>query len=142
MTLEDIKAAIQETPELAGELAVWATNETEKGKELLTNYSSNAVKKAVDDRTREIYDAFDNDLKELGIELPDAPKPAGSYIPVVVSRGMAYVSGQLPMVKGELKYTGKVGKDVTLEDAADGAKLCMIKQMKKKRQISDEAGKM
>lgn len=68
MTLEDIKAAIVETPGLADELAVWATNETEKGKELLTNYSSNAVKKAVDDRTREIYDAFDNDLKELGIE--------------------------------------------------------------------------
>ena len=68
MTLEDIKAAIQETPELAGELAVWATNETEKGKELLTNYSQQEKKKAVDDRTREIYDAFDNDLKELGIE--------------------------------------------------------------------------
>ena len=65
-------------------------------------------------------------LKELNIELPEAPKPAGSYVPAVICDRMVFVAGQLPSVSGELKYTGKVGKDVTVEDAYEAAKLCAI----------------
>ncbi|MFN8670708.1 MAG: RidA family protein [Candidatus Sericytochromatia bacterium] len=65
-------------------------------------------------------------LKDLGIELPSAPTPAGSYVPAVTAGNMVFVSGQLPMVNGELKYTGKVGKDLSLEEASQGAKICAI----------------
>lgn len=65
-------------------------------------------------------------LKELNIEIPEMPKPAGSYVPAVICDKMVFVSGQLPTVKGELKYTGKVGKDLSLEEAAEGAKLCAL----------------
>lgn len=65
-------------------------------------------------------------LKELNIEIPEMPKPAGSYVPAVIVDKMVFISGQLPTVKGELKYTGKVGKDLSLEEAAEGAKLCAL----------------
>jgi enamine deaminase RidA (YjgF/YER057c/UK114 family) len=69
---------------------------------------------------------IENKLKELKIELPEAPKPAGSYVPAVVCGRMVFVAGQLPSLNGELKYTGKVGKDLTAEDAYEAAKLCAI----------------
>ena len=69
---------------------------------------------------------FEDKLKELNIEIPEMPKPAGSYVPAVICDKMVFVSGQLPTIKGELKYTGKVGKDLSLEEASEGAKLCAL----------------
>lgn len=65
-------------------------------------------------------------LKELNIELPQMPAPAGSYVPAVIVDKMVFVSGQLPTIKGELKYSGKVGKDITPEEAYEAAKLCAL----------------
>lgn len=65
-------------------------------------------------------------LKELNIEIPQMPAPAGSYVPAVICDKMVFIAGQLPSVNGELKYTGKVGKDVTIEEAYEGAKLCAL----------------
>jgi hypothetical protein len=62
MKTEEIKALISEHG-LESDIAMWASG-TEKGKELMNNYS----KAATDNRTREIYESFDNDLKDLGIE--------------------------------------------------------------------------
>lgn len=70
--------------------------------------------------------SIENRLKELGIELPEAPKPAGSYVPAVTCERMVFVAGQLPSIKGELKYTGKVGTEVSPEEANEAAKLCAI----------------
>lgn len=70
--------------------------------------------------------SIENRLKELGIELPTAPTPAGSYVPAVTAGNMVFVSGQLPTVAGELKYKGKVGTDISLEDANHAAKVCII----------------
>lgn len=69
---------------------------------------------------------IENKLIKMGITLPEAPKPAGSYVPAVVCDRMVFVAGQLPSVNGELKYTGKVGKDLTPEEAYEGAKLCIL----------------
>lgn len=69
---------------------------------------------------------IEDKLKEMNIEIPEMPKPAGSYVPAVICDKMVFVSGQLPTIKGELKYTGKVGQDLTLEEAAEGAKLCAL----------------
>lgn len=62
-------------------------------------------------------------LSELGIVLPDAAAPVASYVPVVVSGGFAYVSGQLPFLDGVL-VKGKLGDDVELADGMDAARAC------------------
>ncbi|NIP62731.1 MAG: RidA family protein [Nitrosopumilaceae archaeon] len=64
-------------------------------------------------------------LADLGITIPEAPAPAGSYIPVVISRNLAFVSGQVPIKDGKIAFTGKVS-EANLEDAKKSAKLCLI----------------
>lgn len=65
-------------------------------------------------------------IKELGFELPEAAKPSFIYVPVVVHNGVAYISGQLPKVNGEVKVIGKVGGDVSIEDAKESARICIL----------------
>ena len=62
-------------------------------------------------------------LSELGIVLPEAAAPVASYVPVVVQNGIAYVSGQLPFVDGEL-VIGRLGDDVSLEQGQQAARAC------------------
>src|SRR5690606_33372355 len=62
----------------------------------------------------------------LGYELPQPAKPSFKYVPVVLHNGLAYVSGQLPKVQGEIKVTGKVGEDVTIEQAQEAARICIL----------------
>lgn len=56
-------------------------------------------------------------LKELNIEIPEAAKPLAAYIPAIKIDNFVYTSGQLPFVNGELKFKGKVGLDVSEDDA-------------------------
>jgi enamine deaminase RidA (YjgF/YER057c/UK114 family) len=65
-------------------------------------------------------------LIELGITLPAGAKPVGSYVPIVRTGNLVYTSGQIPMVNGALKYTGKVGSDLTLEQGAAAARVCAL----------------
>ena len=65
-------------------------------------------------------------LKQLNITLPIPPKPAGSYIPVVTSGNLAFVSGQIPMQDGKVLFTGKVPSEKSIEEAQAAAKLCGI----------------
>jgi enamine deaminase RidA (YjgF/YER057c/UK114 family) len=64
---------------------------------------------------------FEQKILELGLQLPEAPKPLAAYIPSLVVNDMVYTAGQLPMVNGELKYKGKVGYNVNEEDAKKAA---------------------
>ncbi|WP_112320772.1 RidA family protein [Oceanibium sediminis] len=66
---------------------------------------------------------IDARLTELGITLPDAPMPAANYVPYVVSGDMVFISGQLPIRGGEM-LTGKVGSEVSADDAQEAARLC------------------
>ncbi|ABZ85272.1 endoribonuclease l-psp [Heliomicrobium modesticaldum Ice1] len=65
-------------------------------------------------------------LQELGLTLPEAPKPVAAYVPSVKAGDFVYTSGQIPFVNGELKYKGKVGKDLTPEKAYEAAKVCCL----------------
>ena len=65
-------------------------------------------------------------LQEMGLTLPEAASPSFQYVPVVVHGGIAYVSGQLPKVDGEVKVTGKVGGTVTIEEAQESARICIL----------------
>ncbi len=70
--------------------------------------------------------SIENKLKELNIQIPDANAPVANYVGFNKSGNQVYISGQLPIVNGELKYSGKVGSEVSKEDAYDGAKICAI----------------
>jgi enamine deaminase RidA (YjgF/YER057c/UK114 family) len=67
--------------------------------------------------------AHDN-LAELGLKLPAVVAPLAAYVPAVQSGDYVYVSGQLPMVEGQLMAVGKVGADVAPERAAELARQC------------------
>ena len=72
-------------------------------------------------------------IKSIGIKLPNPPSPAGSYIPVVKSGNLLYVSGQIPMEDGKVVFTGKVS-DANIETAQKSARICainIIAQLKK-----------
>lgn len=65
-------------------------------------------------------------LIELGYPLPAVAKPVAAYVPSVVTGNLCFTSGQLPFVDGALPMTGKVGKDVSADDAKDLARLCAL----------------
>lgn len=69
---------------------------------------------------------LEDKLKALGYTLPEPARPAFEYVPVVVHQGVAYVSGQLPKVQGETKLAGKVGAEVTVEQAEEAARICIL----------------
>jgi enamine deaminase RidA (YjgF/YER057c/UK114 family) len=63
-------------------------------------------------------------LAELGLTVPEVAAPVAAYVPAVRSGNHVYTSGQLPMVDGQLMATGKVGGEVTEEQAAACARQC------------------
>ena len=65
-------------------------------------------------------------LRELGHELPEVPRPAGSYVPATRAGALIFTAGQLPFREGTLAYTGKVEEDVGVEDAQKAARLCAL----------------
>ncbi|WP_025617383.1 RidA family protein [Salinispora cortesiana] len=65
-------------------------------------------------------------LVELGHELPEVVPPVASYLPAVQSGQHVYVSGQLPMAEGKLLATGKVGADVSADQARELAQRCAL----------------
>ena len=69
---------------------------------------------------------IDEKLASLNIILPTPPKPVGSYVPVVVTGKLAFVSGQIPIKDGKVAFLGKVPKNLTIEEAQKAAKLCII----------------
>ena len=71
-------------------------------------------------------DRIDQRLNELGIELPEPPSPVGDYIAVHHAGHLIFVSGQIPLEAGKLKFTGKVGSDLTVEEGQAAARLCAV----------------
>lgn len=65
-------------------------------------------------------------LAGLGLTLPDVVPPLAAYRPAVRSGQYVHTSGQLPMVEGKLPVTGKVGAEVTAEEAKDLARICAL----------------
>ena len=68
-------------------------------------------------------------LSELGIELPPPPRPVASYVPVVVSGGLACVAAQVPLVDGAMTYPGHLGADVTVEQGREAARRCALQAL-------------
>ncbi|MDF9800125.1 enamine deaminase RidA (YjgF/YER057c/UK114 family) [Catalinimonas alkaloidigena] len=68
---------------------------------------------------------IESKLIELGIELPEAPKPVANYIPAKRTGNLIYIAGQIPIKNGVIQK-GKLGKDITLEESKNATKLCAI----------------
>ncbi|WP_417789964.1 RidA family protein [Terasakiella pusilla] len=72
-------------------------------------------------------------LAELGIELPEATRAVGNYVPTLITGNYLYLSGQITILNGELKYIGRLGENLSVEDGMAAARLCglnMIAQVK------------
>ena len=65
-------------------------------------------------------------LAEKGLTLPVAAKPVAAYVPAVKTGKIVFTAGQLPLVNGEMAKTGKVGADVTVEEAKQLAEICAL----------------
>jgi enamine deaminase RidA (YjgF/YER057c/UK114 family) len=70
--------------------------------------------------------AWSQRLVELGIELPEVAAPLAAYVPAVRSGSFVYTSGQLPFVSGSLAATGKVGAELSPEEAKRQARTCAL----------------
>jgi enamine deaminase RidA (YjgF/YER057c/UK114 family) len=71
----------------------------------------------------------DRRLRDLGIALPAPPQPVASYVPVVVSGGLAFVAGQVAIEAGSPMWTGKVGLDLDVEAGAEAARRCALQAL-------------
>ncbi len=71
-------------------------------------------------------DRIDQRLNELGVTLPPPGSPAGNYIPFVKSGHLVFISGQLPRLDGKITRTGKLGRDVSVDDGKAAARVCAI----------------
>jgi len=65
-------------------------------------------------------------MQELGLELPQVPRPVASYVPAVRTGNLVFTAGQVSFEDGEIHVTGKVGDAVSLEEAQHAARLCAL----------------
>jgi len=70
--------------------------------------------------------SIESRLAELGLTLPEVATPAGAYVPALRSGRYVYTAGQVPLVDGKLPLTGKVGAEVTPEEAKGLARTCAL----------------
>ena len=69
---------------------------------------------------------FDENIKNLGLNIPELPKALANYVPFKIVGKTMYISGQAPVRNGEMIYKGKVGSDITIEEGIEAAKMCVI----------------
>lgn len=81
-------------------------------------------------------------LKELNITIPEASKPVAAYVPAVRTGNLIFVSGQLPVVHGQLKYKGILGRDMDVSAGYDGARICAINCLAAIRTVEPDLNKI
>lgn len=65
-------------------------------------------------------------LQELALELPQAAAPVANYVPVVISGNQAYLAGQVTVWNGEFRYLGQLGREITVDQGKEAAKICAL----------------
>ncbi len=76
---------------------------------------------------------IDQRLDEMGIVLPEPATPAANYVPFVISGPLVFIAGQIPFWNGEILHIGKVGAEISVEEAKQAARVCglnLIAQLK------------
>ena len=70
--------------------------------------------------------AVEQTLEKMGLRLPDPPAPVANYVPAVRVGSLLFLSGHVPRLHGEIKWSGKVGQDLTVEQGYEAAKLVTL----------------
>lgn len=70
--------------------------------------------------------SFEVKARELGLEIPAVPAPVAAYVPGVKINGWIYVSGQLPMVQGQLQLPGRLGENHSVDEGYQAARICAL----------------
>lgn len=81
-------------------------------------------------------------LKELGIVLPEVPAPVAAYVPAVRAGDFVFTAGQIPFVQGKLKYAGVVGKDLSLEQGVECARICALNAIAAVKSVIGDLGQV
>ena len=63
-------------------------------------------------------------IQELGITIPEAANPVANYVPYTITGNLIFISGQIPFVDGKIQYAGKLGENISIDDAQKAARLC------------------
>lgn len=70
--------------------------------------------------------SFEAQVTALGLVLPAPPKPVATYIPVVRTGNLLFLSGMIPLRDGTLMMAGKLGKDISVEQGYEAARICLL----------------
>jgi len=85
---------------------------------------------------------IDAKLKEMGIVLPALARPVAAYVPAITAGNLLFTSGQLPFIDGALASTGKVGREVSPEDAAEMARICALNALAAAKSVLESLDKV
>lgn len=78
-------------------------------------------------------------IRELGYTLPECPTPVGAYVPAVrLENGLIYVSGQTAIENGKPLYVGRVGEEISVEQAYDAARVCALRMLSEVKYAIDD----
>lgn len=80
--------------------------------------------------------SFEARVKELGLTIPELLRPAFSYVPAVRTGNLIYSSGQTPSIAGKLTMQGKLGREISLEQGQEGARLCLLNSLAEVRSLT------
>jgi len=73
--------------------------------------------------------SFEKRLQELGLTLPETPRPVANYVPAVRTGNLVFVSGQTPTVDGKLTIQGKLGQEVSIEEGQQAARVALLNSL-------------
>ncbi|MGZ3713964.1 MAG: RidA family protein [Ktedonobacterales bacterium] len=79
---------------------------------------------------------FETRLRELGLTLPETPVPVAKFVPAVRTGNLIYVSGQIPTVAGELAMTGKLGREISVEQGQEAARVALLNALAAMRSVT------
>ena len=81
-------------------------------------------------------------MKEMGCTLPETVKPLAAYIPAIRTGDYVYTSGQVPFADGKLKYGGRIGSDLSIEEGQKAAELCALNALSAIKSVIGDLNKI
>lgn len=84
-----------------------------------------------------MMDKYEAALTQLGLAIPELTPSVGSYVPYVISGKQVWLSGQIPMQAGQVRFIGQLGQEFTVEQGQEAARICVLNLLAQLRQACD-----